>query len=164
MRRSRAVRFMCPIFFMLTWEEEAPSTVKSLATSAAGRPSILPKPAILPSAGDLSRVSGRMDNLRAAILRPQLADLDTQCARWTERYRVIEAGLRDAGGLQIVERPEKEAVVRSSLQFLLLDWSAKAIGAVMQRCAARGVELKWFGADEPVAFTSRYDSWARTHW
>ena len=26
-------------------------------------------------------------------------------------------------------------------------------------CAARGVELKWFGAAEPVAFTSRYDSW-----
>ena len=27
------------------------------------------------------------------------------------------------------------------------------------RCAARGVELKWFGAAEPVGFTSRYDSW-----
>jgi hypothetical protein len=26
-------------------------------------------------------------------------------------------------------------------------------------CAARGVELKWFGAEDPVAFTSRYDSW-----
>ena len=23
----------------------------------------------------------------------------------------------------------------------------------------RGVELKWFGPEEPVAFTSRYDSW-----
>ena len=26
-------------------------------------------------------------------------------------------------------------------------------------CARRGVELKWFGDDEPKAFTSRYDSW-----
>lgn len=26
-------------------------------------------------------------------------------------------------------------------------------------CAARGVELKWFGADRPAAFTSRYDHW-----
>ena len=26
-------------------------------------------------------------------------------------------------------------------------------------CAARGAELKWFGDDEPKAFTSRYDSW-----
>ncbi len=29
----------------------------------------------------------------------------------------------------------------------------------MDRCLARGVELKWFGGAEPVAFTSRYDSW-----
>ena len=30
---------------------------------------------------------------------------------------------------------------------------------MVSRCGARGVELKWFGAPEPVAFTSRYDSW-----
>ena len=29
----------------------------------------------------------------------------------------------------------------------------------MSACAKRGVELKWFGDDEPKAFTSRYDSW-----
>ena len=29
----------------------------------------------------------------------------------------------------------------------------------MASCAARGVELKWFGDDTPKAFTSRYDSW-----
>ena len=26
-------------------------------------------------------------------------------------------------------------------------------------CAAQGVELKWFGENQPKAFTSRYDSW-----
>ena len=30
---------------------------------------------------------------------------------------------------------------------------------MLRRCAARGVDLKWFGAQEPVAFTSRYDHW-----
>ena len=30
---------------------------------------------------------------------------------------------------------------------------------MVARCAARGVELKWFGADKPVGFTSRHDSW-----
>ena len=30
---------------------------------------------------------------------------------------------------------------------------------MLARTAARGVELKWFGADQPVAFTSRYDHW-----
>ncbi len=104
-------------------------------------------------------ISGRMDHLRAAILRPQLRDLDQQVARWNERYCVIEDGLRDTPGLTVVERPEQETYVGSSIQFLLLDWDADKIDDVLQRCAARGVELKWFGGAEPVAFTSRYDSW-----
>ncbi len=104
-------------------------------------------------------ISGRMDNLRAAILRPQLRDLQRQCERWNERYFAIEAGLRDTPGLRVVERPEEETIVGSSIQFLLLDWSEAAVGEVIGRCAARGVELKWFGGAEPVGFTSRYDSW-----
>ena len=104
-------------------------------------------------------ISGRMDNLRAAILRPQLADLETQTARWNALYFAVEEGLRDTPGLQIVERSSAETIVGSSIQFLLLDWSAAQIADVLARCAARGVELKWFGGSEPVAFTSRYDSW-----
>ncbi|WP_300055820.1 DegT/DnrJ/EryC1/StrS aminotransferase family protein [uncultured Roseobacter sp.] len=104
-------------------------------------------------------ISGRMDNLRAAILRPQVADLATQCTRWNERYRRVEAGLRDTPGLTLIERPEAETIVGSSIQVLLLEWAAVDVQSVVARCAARGVELKWFGAAEPVGFTSRYDSW-----
>ena len=108
---------------------------------------------------DTPNVSGRMDHLRAAILRPQLRDLDRQVARWNERYEVVEAGLRDTPGLTVIERPESETYVGSSIQFLLLDWRVDQIDAVLQRCLARGVELKWFGGAEPSGFTSRYDSW-----
>ena len=104
-------------------------------------------------------VSGRMDNLRAAILRPQLKDLSTQCARWNERYQVMEDGLRDVPGLTLIKRPAEEGFVASSFQFLLLDWAAEAVDAVINRCKTRGVELKWFGGAEPAGFTSRYDSW-----
>ena len=104
-------------------------------------------------------VSGRMDHLRAAILRPQLARLSEQCERWNERYRAVEAGIRGTTGLTVVERPEVEYYVGSSFQFLLLDWASAKVQEVVARCAARGVELKWFGAGEPVGFTSRYDSW-----
>lgn len=104
-------------------------------------------------------ISGRMDNLRAAILRPQLVELEERCARWNARYGVVEAGLRGVAGLGLIERDAREEFVASSLQFLLLDWSGEAIEAVILRCAARGVELKWFGAQEPQGFTSRYDSW-----
>ncbi|MEP0153683.1 aminotransferase class I/II-fold pyridoxal phosphate-dependent enzyme [Pseudophaeobacter sp.] len=104
-------------------------------------------------------ISGRMDNLRAAILRPQLADLDRQVERWNARYQTVEAGLRDTPGLTLLERPQAERYVGSSIQFLLLDWSADSIAEVISRCARRGVELKWFGGAEPAGFTSRYDSW-----
>ena len=104
-------------------------------------------------------VPGKVDDLRAAILRPQLRDLATQCARWNERYFALEKGLRDTPGLSVIERPEKETIVGSSIQFLLKDWSASAVEEVLARCLARGVELKWFGGAEPVGFTSRYDSW-----
>lgn len=104
-------------------------------------------------------ISGRMDNLRAAILRPQISDLEAQCDRWNERYYRLENGVRGTPGLSVVERPEQERIVGSSIQFLLLDWSAQAVQDVVDRCSKRGVELKWFGAAEPIGFTSRYDSW-----
>ena len=37
--------------------------------------------------------------------------------------------------------------------------TAEGIAGFVARCAARGVELKWFGADEPAGFTSRYEHW-----
>ena len=104
-------------------------------------------------------ISGRMDNLRAAVLRPQLRRLPEQVVRWNERYRVIEAGLRDTPGLTVIDRLEAEGIVGSSIQFLLKGWSAEDVEAVLARCAARGVELKWFGRAEPMGFTSRYDTW-----
>ena len=108
---------------------------------------------------DTPNISGRMDNLRAAILRPQLRALDAQGARWNERYKVMDAGLAETPGLTLIERPEPEDFIASSHQFLLLDWADDSIREVVRRCGARGVELKWFGAPEPVAFTSTYHSW-----
>ena len=104
-------------------------------------------------------ISGRMDNLRAAILRPQLAELDTQARRWNERYDVMAQGLAGTTGLALPVRTKQEAYVASSFQFLLLDWDKDAVQQVITRCGARGVELKWFGGAEPAGFTSRYDSW-----
>ena len=108
---------------------------------------------------DTHNISGRMDNLRAAILRPQLRSLDAQVKRWNERYRAVERGLRGTPGLTVIERPDAEYFVGSSIQFLLTDWPADDVRDVLRRCAGRGVELKWFGDDEPRGFTSRYDSW-----
>ena len=37
--------------------------------------------------------------------------------------------------------------------------TSRSDACVSARCAARGVELKWFGAPDPVGFTSRYEHW-----
>ena len=108
---------------------------------------------------DTPNISGRMDNLRAAILRPQLKRLEAQIDGWNARYHVVQDGLRDTPGLTLINRPAVERFVGSSFQFLLSGWAPEAIASVLTRCAARGVELKWFGGAEPVGFTSRYDSW-----
>ena len=104
-------------------------------------------------------VSGRMDNLRAAILRPQLKALPERVARWGALYRALEAGLQAVSGITLIRRPVEEVFVGSSFQFRLADWSPARIGLYLSRCLARGVELKWFGAEKPAAFTSRYDHW-----
>lgn len=103
--------------------------------------------------------SGRMDNLRAAILRPQLADLDTQCARWNARYRILEQALNQCPDIHIPARPEAEQFVASSIQFSLPQFSAEQILKVVEQCAQQGVVVKWFGDAEPKDYTSRYDSW-----
>jgi dTDP-4-amino-4,6-dideoxygalactose transaminase len=108
---------------------------------------------------DVPNISSRMDNLRAAILRPQIGMLDDRRARWRVLYQAMEAGLDGAAGLQLVGRPQHEDYVGSSFQFLLPGWEPARVARLVSGAAARGVELKWFGAADPQGFTSRYAHW-----
>ncbi len=105
-------------------------------------------------------VSGRMDNLRAAILRPQLAGLAEHAAHWRQLYLVMERGLAQTPEVALMARDAREDFVPSSFQFRLDGWSGAKMSDVVARCARRGVDLKWFGADQPHGYTARYDSWA----
>ncbi|WP_299475946.1 DegT/DnrJ/EryC1/StrS family aminotransferase [uncultured Roseibium sp.] len=103
--------------------------------------------------------SSRLDNLRAAILRPQLANLDKNVERWNRRYKILENGLSNAANAVVPVRPDKEFYVGSSFQFLVPLCPDEACRSFVAACKKRGVELKWFGDANPVGFTSRYDSW-----
>lgn len=103
--------------------------------------------------------SCRMDNLRAAILRPQLQALDSQCERWNRRYRILEKGLQEISGIHCPPRDSREEFVGSSIQFSLTNYKKEKIRAFLQGCLESGVEIKWFGNKEPVGFTSAYKNW-----
>ncbi len=108
---------------------------------------------------DTPNYSGRMDNLRAAILRAQLPALEDNCHRWNERYAALAERLAHNPAIQLPRRPAQETMVGSSLQFRVPGLDERTIPDFISACAARGVELKWFGGAEPHGFTSRYDSW-----
>lgn len=103
--------------------------------------------------------SARMDNLRAAILRPQLKKLDDNIRRWNERYAAMATGFGAIAGVRVPARVQHESFVGSSFQFQANALGPDRIPTFIDRCARRGVDIKWFGADQPKAFTSRWDSW-----
>ena len=103
--------------------------------------------------------SMRMSNLSAALIRPQLANIDRQCQRWNKRYDLLAEALHGTPHIRIPHRPSKEGYVGSSLQFTLTKTDIPSVERFLSTCADRGVEIKWFGAKEPVAFTSSWESW-----
>ncbi len=108
---------------------------------------------------DTPNYSGRMDNLRAAVLRAQLPLLEQNCRRWNVLYQAAEAALADIDPVVLPMRPEQEHYVASSIQFRTPALNEQQIQRLIAACAERGVELKWFGNPTPQGFTSRYDSW-----
>ncbi len=107
--------------------------------------------------GLMPNVSGRMDELRAAILRPQLRELAGRTQDWNERYRLLETAFDDAPGLSIIPRPAAESHVGSSIQ-VLAD-TPHRVPDFIEGCAARGVQWKWFGHASALGFTSAHIHW-----
>ena len=108
---------------------------------------------------ETANFSCRMDNLRATIIRSQMPHLEQNIQRWNRLYDTLFSAFAVIEGIDIPKRRQAEFYVGSSIQFRLNALAPNDIPAFLERCARRGVELKWFGADQPAAFTSRYDSW-----
>lgn len=67
--------------------------------------------------------------------------------------------MRRSPHLRLPERRQHEAFVGSSIQMQTPMLERETIPRFVTSCADRGVDLKWFGDEEPKAFTSCYDSW-----
>ena len=102
----------------------------------------------------------RMSNLVAAIVRPQMGQpLQDRCTRWNERYHWLAEGLARLPGVYLPQRDAREQYVQSSIQFLVRERSAEQMRHFVHLAAEGGVNVKWFGADDPVGFTSNWKSW-----
>lgn len=103
--------------------------------------------------------SMRMTALAAALLRPQLHDLPRRAARWNAIHDRIGAAIARSQHVRLPPRSPKERYGATSVQFSLLGFDDSEIAAVLERCAARGLPIKWFGAGRQRGFTS-----APRHW
>ncbi len=109
--------------------------------------------------GAAPNFSMRMSALAAAVLRPQLATLPERARRWNAIYTRITDGLRQLQLVHVPRRAAAEAFSATSVQFSLPGYSPQAIGRFLEVCARQGLNVKWFGGDDPVGFTS-----APRHW
>ena len=149
--------------FLVTNDSElaAKAVVSSGSYMLYGRHGAIPSESIFKKTRLFSpNYSGRMDQLRACILRAQLPKLKKNISRWNNLYRKLFSRLEDMDGVFIPARAKKEFYVGSSIQFRLEEMDVRLIPDFVKGCLSRGVELKWFGDSEPKAFTSRYDSWS----
>jgi dTDP-4-amino-4,6-dideoxygalactose transaminase len=103
--------------------------------------------------------SMRITALAAALLRPQLHDLPRRAARWNAIHDRIGAAIARSQHVRLPPRSPKERYGATSVQFSLLGFDDAEIAAVLERCAARGLPIKWFGAGRQRGFTS-----APRHW
>ena len=108
---------------------------------------------------DTPNMSGRMDNLRASILLRQWGQLETNIDRWNARHDLIADRLRNVNNVYVPHRPQEERYVGSSFQFLMPGATPEMMMQIVEGAKALGVELKWFGADSPIGFTSKHQSW-----
>lgn len=108
---------------------------------------------------DTPNMSARMDNLRAALLRPQLRGIEKDIDSWNERHDLVAKRLAIHPAIRLPRRPAAERYVGSSIQFMLPGIAYEAAGRLIAYLAEVGVEVKWFGAQAPSGFTSDHRSW-----
>ncbi|PWS34512.1 aminotransferase [Falsiroseomonas bella] len=101
----------------------------------------------------------RLSSLAAAVARPQLRLLAERARVWSDRHARLAALLGAIPGIRLPHRPQQEEHVQSSIQFAAPGLDPERFRRFLAGCRARGVFLKWFGAEAAEGYTS-----APRHW
>ncbi|MEM7721360.1 MAG: DegT/DnrJ/EryC1/StrS aminotransferase family protein [Pseudomonadota bacterium] len=108
---------------------------------------------------DMPNGSARMDNLRAALLLPQIDDLDANLDRWARLSEIVRAALASAPGVVLPTVPAAARRIGSSIQWRMPALDAAGCRRFVAACADCGLDIKWFGDADPKGFTSTHASW-----
>lgn len=98
----------------------------------------------------------RMSNLTAAVLRPQIHNIDSKVADYRRNYQQLETMLSGIEGVEIPEPVQQVTRVGDSFQFNLLGLSAGKIQQFVKNVAEQGVKVAIFGLGDNARF---YRNW-----
>lgn len=92
--------------------------------------------------------SMRMNNLTAAILRPQIALIDERIVSYKEKYDYLVELLSVTQAIYIPEPVNNAQHVGDSLQFNLLDFDYEQVNDFVNSCAEKGLKIQIFGLND----------------
>jgi len=93
----------------------------------------------------------RLNNLSAAVIRPQLAEIPRRVADGRRNHDYTAAQLNASPWLSVPEALPAETRAPDSIQFNLLDFSDAEARAFADAAAARGVKVQIFGLSDDNA-------------
>lgn len=87
----------------------------------------------------------RMNNLSAAVLRPQLPELEDKITAYNQRYEQLVRILSVVDNIELVSSLDVVTQVNDSLQFNLVHLSAGQADKFVQYTSEQGVKIQLFG-------------------
>ena len=97
---------------------------------------------------EVPNFSLRMNNLTAAILRPQIALIDERITSYKEKHNRLVEILSTIECINIPQAVDASDHVGDSLQFNLIDFDRPHVDEFVARCADKGVKIQIFGLDD----------------
>ena len=97
---------------------------------------------------EVPNFSLRMNNLTAAILRPQIELIDERIASYKEKHDQLISILSDVDHIYIPEAVDNAEHVGDSLQFNLVGFNKDSVNDFIERTDKKGVKIQVFGKED----------------